>query len=81
MQMTRLTHDPSATSCTSPPAPHAGSLPPPPCRLAEGTRAAVAAWGLKLLCREPRWQSDTLTVVEVPEGLDSQKIVDTAFAK
>ncbi|KAL6776409.1 SGA1 [Auxenochlorella protothecoides x Auxenochlorella symbiontica] len=50
-------------------------------RLAEGTRAAVAAWGLKLLCREPRWQSDTLTVVEVPEGVDSQKIVDTAFAK
>lgn len=41
----------------------------------------MEAWGLKLLCTEPRWQSDTLTVVKVPEGLDSQKIVDTAYAK
>jgi len=24
-------------------------------RLAEGTRRAVAGWGLSLLCKEPRW--------------------------
>lgn len=36
-------------------------------RLAEGTRKAVDAWGLKLLCKDPRWKSDSLTVIEVPE--------------
>ena len=50
-------------------------------RLAAGTRAAVAAWGLKLLCKDPRWYSDSLTVVEVPEGIDSGKVVRYAYAK
>ena len=50
-------------------------------RLAEGTRKAVEGWGLKTLCREDRWKSDSLTVIEVPEGIDSQKIVDIAYAK
>ena len=36
-------------------------------RLGEGTRRAVKAWGLELLCKDPRWTSNTLTVVEVPE--------------
>lgn len=50
-------------------------------RLAEGTRKAVEGWGLQTLCRNPRWKSDSLTVVETPEGIDSQKIVDIAYAK
>jgi alanine-glyoxylate transaminase/serine-glyoxylate transaminase/serine-pyruvate transaminase len=50
-------------------------------RLAEGTRQAVEGWGLQLLCRNPRWRSDSLTVVEVPEGFDSQRIVDIAYGK
>jgi alanine-glyoxylate transaminase/serine-glyoxylate transaminase/serine-pyruvate transaminase len=50
-------------------------------RLAEGTRKAVEAWGLKLLCAEPRWNSDSLTVVKVPEGIDSGRIVKEAFAR
>jgi alanine-glyoxylate transaminase / serine-glyoxylate transaminase / serine-pyruvate transaminase len=50
-------------------------------RLAEGTRRAVEGWGLKTLCRDPRWKSDSLTVIEVPEGIDSQRIVDVAYAK
>ena len=37
------------------------------CRLAEGTRKAVDAWGLKLLCKHPRWRSDSLTVIETPQ--------------
>ena len=37
------------------------------CRLAEGTRKAVEGWGLKLLCKEKRWNSDSLTVIETPE--------------
>ena len=37
------------------------------CRLAEGTRKAVEGWGLKLLCKEKRWNSDSLTVIETPQ--------------
>ena len=36
-------------------------------RLAEGTRKAAAAWGLNLLVKDKRWNSDSLTVIEVPE--------------
>jgi alanine-glyoxylate transaminase/serine-glyoxylate transaminase/serine-pyruvate transaminase len=50
-------------------------------RLAEGTRRAVAAWGLETLCKVPRWKSDSLTVVETPPGVDSNQIVQLAFAK
>lgn len=32
------------------------------------TRAAVQAWGLELLCNNPRHYSDTLTAVLMPEG-------------
>jgi len=32
-------------------------------RLAEGVRRAVAAWGLTLCAREPRWQSDTVSTI------------------
>jgi alanine-glyoxylate transaminase/serine-glyoxylate transaminase/serine-pyruvate transaminase len=32
-------------------------------------------------CPVNRWRSDSLTVVEVPEGIDSNKIVKTAYAK
>ena len=50
-------------------------------RLAEGTRRAVAAWGLKLLCKHPRWNSHSLTVVEAPAGLDTDALVKLAWAK
>jgi len=35
-------------------------------RLAEGTRRAVEAWGLEVLCSHPRWNSNALTVVKAP---------------
>jgi len=50
-------------------------------RLADGTRKAVAGWGLQLLCKNPRWQSDSLTVIEVPAGHDSNKVVKNAYAR
>ena len=50
-------------------------------RLANGTRRAVAAWGLDMLCKEPRWYSDALTVIETPQSIDSTKVVKTAYAK
>jgi alanine-glyoxylate transaminase/serine-glyoxylate transaminase/serine-pyruvate transaminase len=39
-------------------------------RHAEATRRAVHAWGLELLCLEPREWSNSLTAVLMPEGLD-----------
>jgi alanine-glyoxylate transaminase/serine-glyoxylate transaminase/serine-pyruvate transaminase len=37
-------------------------------RHAEATRRAVRAWGLELLCKNPRHYSSSLTAVLVPEG-------------
>ncbi|MEL7171816.1 MAG: aminotransferase class V-fold PLP-dependent enzyme [Pseudomonadota bacterium] len=37
-------------------------------RHAAATRAAVNAWGLEILCREPRFYSGSLTAVMMPEG-------------
>ena len=34
-------------------------------------RKAVAAWGLKLCAKEPKWHSDTVSAILVPEGIDS----------
>jgi len=51
-------------------------------RLATGVRKAVAAWGLELLCDNPRWASDSLTVIKMPEGsVDTGKIVALAYNK
>lgn len=50
-------------------------------RLAEGTRKAVEGWGLELLCAQPRWRSDSLTVIKVPAGIDSNKIVKHAYSR
>lgn len=50
-------------------------------RFAEGTRRAVQAWGLKLLCKDPRWYSNSLTVIEVPKEVDSGDIVKLAYCK
>ncbi len=48
---------------------HVGSLmgAEGPCRLATAARKAVEGWGLELLCKDKRWYSDSLTVVEVPQ--------------
>jgi len=48
-------------------------------RLAEGVRKAVDAWGLKLCAQEPKWHSDTVTAICVPEGVDSAEVVKTAY--
>jgi alanine-glyoxylate transaminase/serine-glyoxylate transaminase/serine-pyruvate transaminase len=37
-------------------------------RLGEATRRAVRAWGLEILCREPKHYSSTVTAVLLPEG-------------
>ena len=43
-------------------------------RHAEATRRAVRAWGLELLCLDPREYSSSLTAVLVPEGLDADAL-------
>jgi len=50
-------------------------------RLAEGVRAAVRAGGLKLSAREPRWYSDTVSAVMVPEGTSGVDVIDVAFRR
>jgi alanine-glyoxylate transaminase/serine-glyoxylate transaminase/serine-pyruvate transaminase len=48
-------------------------------RLAEGVRAAVNAWGLKLVAKEPKWHSDTVSAIYVPEGVDAVNVLKTAY--
>ena len=44
-------------------------------RLAEGVRRAVSAWGLKLCAKEPKWHSDTVSAIVLPEGVDGAQVV------
>jgi len=48
-------------------------------RLAEGVRRAVAAWGLELCAKAPKWHSDTVSAILVPEGFDSAALVKHAY--
>ena len=48
-------------------------------RLAMGVRAAVDAWGLKLCAKEKKWHSDTVSAIYVPEGIDGNNVLKTAF--
>ncbi|MBB4066170.1 aminotransferase class V-fold PLP-dependent enzyme [Gellertiella hungarica] len=44
-------------------------------RLAEGVRRAVSGWGLKLCAKEPKWHSDTVSAIVLPEGIDGAQVV------
>ncbi len=50
-------------------------------RLAEGVRQAVRAWGLRLCARQPKWYSDTVSAIIVPEGINGADVVDIAYRK
>ena len=48
--------------------------------LASGVRAAVQeGWGLRLCAREPKWYSDTVTAVMVPDGFNGGDVIKRAF--
>ncbi len=47
-------------------------------RLAEGVRRAVRAWGLSILCADPKEYSNSLTAVATPEGVDADAVVREA---
>lgn len=49
-------------------------------RLAEGVRRAVIdGWGLTLCAREPKWYSDTVSAIVVPEAFDARDVISTAY--
>jgi len=50
-------------------------------RLAEGVRRAVGAWGLGLCAKEPKWYSDTVSAVCVPEGFDGNDVAKLAYLR
>jgi len=49
--------------------------------LAEGARAAVKAWGLKTCAKEPKWNSDTVTAIMVPQGFNGADVIDRAYRR
>jgi alanine-glyoxylate transaminase/serine-glyoxylate transaminase/serine-pyruvate transaminase len=49
--------------------------------LANGTRAAVSAWGLKLCAKEPKWHSDTVSAIMVPRGVNGAEVIDRAYRR
>lgn len=50
-------------------------------RLAEGIRRGVAALGLELCAAQPKWYSDTVSAVRVPEQIDSADVVRIAYER
>ena len=48
-------------------------------RLAEGVRRGVAGLGLKLQAAAPKWQSDTVSTIQVPEGVDANQVMKIAY--
>ncbi|MDE2228447.1 MAG: aminotransferase class V-fold PLP-dependent enzyme [Alphaproteobacteria bacterium] len=48
-------------------------------RLAESVRRGVAAWGLALCAKEPKWYSDTVSAVCVPKTFNSDDVVKAAY--
>ena len=50
-------------------------------RLAEGSRLAVKAWGLELCARAPKWNSDTVTAIMVPPGINGAEVIDIAYRR
>ena len=49
--------------------------------LADGVRAAVDAWGLRLCAKEPKWYSNTVSAIMVPHGIDGADVIDAAFRR
>jgi alanine-glyoxylate transaminase/serine-glyoxylate transaminase/serine-pyruvate transaminase len=48
-------------------------------RHAEGVRRAVKAWGLEVLCRDPKYYSSSLTAVLMPAGHNADQLRNVAL--
>jgi len=50
--------------------------------LAEGVRAAATeGWGLALCAKDPKWYSDTVSAIMVPDGINGAHVIDVAFRR
>ena len=50
--------------------------------LAQGVRAAVTeGWGLELCAKAPKWYSDTVSAIVVPQGFNAANVIDRAFRR
>ena len=47
--------------------------------VAEGVRRAVSAWGLSLCAKAPKWHSDTVSAICLPDGFDSGELLRHAY--
>ncbi len=50
-------------------------------RMGEAVRKAVQAWGLRLVAKEPKWHSDTVSAIYVPDGFDGNEVVRHAYRR
>lgn len=48
-------------------------------RLAESVRQAVKAWKLKLVAKAPKFYSDTVSAIYVPEKYDARDVIEIAY--
>jgi alanine-glyoxylate transaminase/serine-glyoxylate transaminase/serine-pyruvate transaminase len=50
--------------------------------LAQGVRAAVSeGWGLELCAKAPKWHSDTVSAIVVPEQFNAARVIDRAYQR
>lgn len=47
--------------------------------LAEGVRKAADAWSLRLCAKEPKWYSDTVSAIRLPDDYDSDAVLARAY--
>ncbi len=50
-------------------------------RMAEGVRRAVDAWDLRLCAKEPKWHSDTVSAIMVPDGFNGNELAKVAYLR
>lgn len=51
-------------------------------RLAEGVRRGIAAWdGCRLCAAEPKWYSNTVSAIIVPEHVDAKQVLSIGYHK
>ena len=49
-------------------------------RMAEGVRRGVIdGWGFEICAADPKWYSDTVTAIHVPEGFDARQMMRIAY--
>lgn len=48
-------------------------------RLGEGVRRAVKAWNLQPCAKDPKWYSNTVTAIVVPENFDARDVMHYAY--